>query len=365
MARQPFFGRGPGPAIARMDMNAATAPGRAYGQMFANMGKQIGDTIQQYQLNKQKRDESEAAFRGKFGRITEQPDGAEKILAMQNDPVIGPTLKRIQEGKGTQPDFDKFNAFTSADTEQEIQLMKKRAMESDIATKLLENENRKLRNQIGVETKDDVVAGVGADTRRKKAQAGIAETDEAYQKTDKALGRENIQSQIDYRDAATLSMLFKQNNINAPVPQDLEKRYSEIMSLMPKLDNTKIKVKTTGTFGTGFNAEEKEIPYSEYKENPDDYAPLVTDQLKGLQLQENALKEELSQLTLSTPIPYTNDDTGAQGMTTVREMLKFQTQSKNNTPTNPQSMPLGQEDMMMLDQPGTTIGVPQVPNFSR
>ena len=78
------------------------------------------------------------------------------------------------------------------------------------------------------------------------------------------------------------------------------------MSLMPKLDNTKIKVKTTGTFGTGFNAEEKEIPYSEYKENPDDYAPLVTDQLKGLQLQENALKEELSQLTLSTPIPYTN-----------------------------------------------------------
>jgi len=28
-------------------------------------------------------------------------------------------------------------------------------------------------------------------------------------------------------------------------------------------------------------------------------------------------------------------------------------------------MPLGQEDMMMLDQPGTTIGVPQVPNFSR
>ena len=365
MARQPFFGRGPGPAIARMDMNAATAPGRAYGQMFANVGKQIGDTIQQYQLNKQKRDESEAAFRGKFGRITEQPDGAEKILAMQNDPVIGPTLKRIQEGKGTQPDFDKFNAFTSADTEQEIQLMKKRAMESDIATKLLENENRKLRNQIGVETKDDVVAQFGAKTKADISKANMLGVDEAYQKTDKALGRENIQSQIDYRNAATLSMLLKQNNINAPVPQDLEKRYSEIMSLMPKLDNTKIKVKTTGTFGTGFNAEEKEIPYSEYKENPDDYAPLVTDQLKGLQLQENALKEELSQLTLSTPIPFTNNDTGEQGITTVGEMLKFQTQSKSNTPTNPQSMPLGQEDMMMLDQPGTTIGVPQVPNFSR
>lgn len=55
MARQPFYGRGPGPAIARMDMQAATAPGRAYGQMYANLGKQAGDTIKQYGLNKEKR----------------------------------------------------------------------------------------------------------------------------------------------------------------------------------------------------------------------------------------------------------------------------------------------------------------------
>ena len=55
MARQPFYGRGPGPAIARMDMNAATAPGRAYGQMFANLGKQAGGMIEQYGLNKEKK----------------------------------------------------------------------------------------------------------------------------------------------------------------------------------------------------------------------------------------------------------------------------------------------------------------------
>ena len=57
MARQPFFGRGAGPQIARMDLNAATAPGRAYGQMFANLGGQIGKTIEQYGLNKEKRAE--------------------------------------------------------------------------------------------------------------------------------------------------------------------------------------------------------------------------------------------------------------------------------------------------------------------
>lgn len=199
MARQPFFGRGAGPQIARMDMNAATAPGRAYGQAFANMGKQIGGMIEQYGLNKQKRDESEAAFQGKFGRISEQPGGAEKILAMQNDPVIGPTLKRIQDGKGTQKDFDKFNAFTSADTEQEIQLMRKRAMESDIATKLLENENRELRNEIGQLTRDDVIAQFGAKTRIDEGKADITETTAAYLPDQITTDLRSKNSQIDAR----------------------------------------------------------------------------------------------------------------------------------------------------------------------
>ena len=57
MARQPFYGRGPGPAIARMDMNAATAPGRLYGQMFANLGKIAGDSIEKYAEGKKKKEE--------------------------------------------------------------------------------------------------------------------------------------------------------------------------------------------------------------------------------------------------------------------------------------------------------------------
>ena len=218
MARKPFFSGNYGSALARVDTRPIIEAGRAQGQMYANMGKQIGDTIEQYQLNKEKRDKAEAAFQGKFGRITEQPDGAEKILAMQNDPVIGPTLKRIQEGKGTQPDFDKFNAYTSADTEQEIQLLKKRAMESDIATKILENENRKLRNQIGVETKDDVIAQSGAKTRIDEGKADITETTAAY-----------LPDQIttDLRSKETLDAARKQSIKQAKELFPLEKQYKE------------------------------------------------------------------------------------------------------------------------------------------
>ena len=81
MARQPFYGRGPGPAIARMDMNAATAPGRAYGQMFANLGKQAGDTIKQYGLNKEKR----AKLTGEIEAHYEQNKDALAQIGMSGD----------------------------------------------------------------------------------------------------------------------------------------------------------------------------------------------------------------------------------------------------------------------------------------
>ena len=71
MARQPFFGRGAGPQIARMDLNAATAPGRAYGQAFANLGGQIGKTIEQYQLNKEKQKAADARVKSALNGLGE------------------------------------------------------------------------------------------------------------------------------------------------------------------------------------------------------------------------------------------------------------------------------------------------------
>ena len=332
MARKPFFSGNYGSALARVDTRPIMEAGRAQGQMYANMGKQIGGLIKEYGLNKEKQ-----------GKITDKIENRLKLdpsiaqrLTMTGDEDFDKKnvtdMEKLASGelglKGLQRLDSAMATINEVDLQkqaEEDREMKKSAFKLSQLTQQLSNDNTRLRNQIAELTKGDVVKGAAADANAKTSQANMLGDDEAYYKTDKALDRENKQSLIDYRKAA----------------------------------------KTTGTFGTGFNAEEKEIPYSEYKENPDDYAPLVSDQLKGLQLQEDTLKEELSQLTLSTPIPYTNNDTGAQGITTVGEMLKFQKQSKNNTPTNPQSMPLGQEDMMMLDQPGTTIGVPQVPNFSR
>ena len=122
MARKPFFSGNYGSALARVDTRPIVEAGRAQGQMFANLGGQIGKTIEQYQLNKEKRDKAEAAFQGDMRRIMQ--DDPNQLASMQNDPVIGPTLKRIEEGKGTQKDFDAYNAFRAADKEALIEKMK-------------------------------------------------------------------------------------------------------------------------------------------------------------------------------------------------------------------------------------------------
>lgn len=57
MARKPFFSGNYGSALARVDTRPIMEAGRAQGQMYANMGKQIGGMIQQYGLNKEKRAE--------------------------------------------------------------------------------------------------------------------------------------------------------------------------------------------------------------------------------------------------------------------------------------------------------------------
>ena len=46
MARPPFFGRGPAPQIARMDMHAATAPGRNWGAAFESIGQTVGQAVE-------------------------------------------------------------------------------------------------------------------------------------------------------------------------------------------------------------------------------------------------------------------------------------------------------------------------------
>ena len=88
MARQPFFSGNYGSALARVDTRPIIEAGRAQGQMFANMGKQIGGMIKEYGLNKEKQ-----------GKLTDKIENRLKL-----DPSIAQRLTMSGD-----EDYDKTN----------------------------------------------------------------------------------------------------------------------------------------------------------------------------------------------------------------------------------------------------------------
>ena len=175
MARQPFFGRGPGPAIARMDMNAATAPGRAYGQMFANMGKQVGDTIKEYGLNKEKQKKNQAFIKGQsnlLDMLSEQdPEQADRYAIMKeqlNNPDVSLT-ERAERGKQLMQNItftnQMQNQMLNRDTQEQALGLAKRTENLTVKNLELVNKQKELGTLISGISLDKLNAIKDEDTR--------------------------------------------------------------------------------------------------------------------------------------------------------------------------------------------------------
>lgn len=69
MARRPYFSGNYGSALGSYDTAAKliAQSGQAQGQMFANLGQQIGGAIEKYQLNKEKQKENKATIKSSIG----------------------------------------------------------------------------------------------------------------------------------------------------------------------------------------------------------------------------------------------------------------------------------------------------------
>ena len=330
---QPFFRGNYGSALGRVDTRPIIEAGRAQGQMFANLGGQIGNMIQQYGLNKQKREEAEAVFQADFGRVMQNP---EQLASMQADPVIGPTLKRIQEGKGNMSDFDKYNAFRAADKEAELDTLRTEQIKLQGIAQTLLNENRRLDNELARDTLGDKkrtvrgqadIAQAAGDYASIKEQAGLANlqarTAGTIQDTEQSeemfpLEKQNIESLIRSRDLSTFYTALGMSGKTIP---DLEKRFSEISSLLEKNDSSPIKVRTKG--GLLSSGEEKTITFEEYKKNPDEYAPLTSERIQTLQANEKRLVKEQTEAILNTPLVAKNTETGEEIRVTLADKLAY------------------------------------------
>jgi hypothetical protein len=92
---KPFFGQGPAPYIARMNMQAATDAGRAYGNAFKNIGSEVGGYLKTYGENKKK---GEAADM-QIGAILEGMSDERKAEITSGDNPLGKSLEKFIQGE--------------------------------------------------------------------------------------------------------------------------------------------------------------------------------------------------------------------------------------------------------------------------
>ena len=99
MARRPFFGQGPAPQIARMNMEAATAPGRAYAAAFQKLGDIASDTLEKFREKKEEKERED-----NFERMAKKlPSEVFSAFGVQSEEEKSDFIKSIKK-KGPRED---------------------------------------------------------------------------------------------------------------------------------------------------------------------------------------------------------------------------------------------------------------------
>jgi hypothetical protein len=99
MARRPFFGQGPAPQIARMNMQAATAPGRAYAAAFQKLGDIASDTLEKFREKKEEKERED-----NFERMANKlPSEVFSAFGVQSEEEKSDFIKKIKK-KGPRED---------------------------------------------------------------------------------------------------------------------------------------------------------------------------------------------------------------------------------------------------------------------
>ncbi len=149
MARRPFFGSSGAAPTARMDMRVATEPGRAYGDLFQNLGRLGGALLKDYGDTKKKRQEDEGTIKkisGALDLLSSRDSGKKQLYeAMKsriNDPEVGLT-QRVSEATGL---LDTISLTQNISNEQDLMSLRKDRAAQEKELTSLRADSQKLQN---------------------------------------------------------------------------------------------------------------------------------------------------------------------------------------------------------------------------
>jgi hypothetical protein len=112
MARRPFFSGNYGSALAQIDTRPIMQGAAAQAAAYQNLGANIGGAIEKYQLNKEKREQSEAAATGTIQSMMQ--NNPQALQSLSQDPKFAKAMERIQTDQASPKDFSLINSASAA-----------------------------------------------------------------------------------------------------------------------------------------------------------------------------------------------------------------------------------------------------------
>jgi hypothetical protein len=196
MARRPYFSGNYGSALGST-ANAANLLARAgetQGKMFANMGAQIGGMIQQYGLNKEKRNKLQSTFEG---QLSADPSIVQQLTSTGDEEYDKKNMKlfeKIKSGDASIAQLERANGLLAGKTTQENAMLKKQNAETQ---QKMNEMNLSLQEAL----KDPTIKKAIADAQIAKSRSNYADSIASAEYAKKIADAGLTRAQTEYYEA--------------------------------------------------------------------------------------------------------------------------------------------------------------------
>ena len=207
--------------LGRMDFSAFQRAGEAQARVGEQLGRTVGGLIEQYQLNKEKREAEERTAIGNLTNFSPQ----DLLQLEQTNPQLSRAVKNLLDGKGSKKDVDLINAGTAPFIAAKANERNAMLQESIIA-------GNQFKNALNEATKENQILKSTLETEGlqllnslRDQQLAVAEIERQLKENRLGVDKDLLKTQLDQAQATLSStqeeVISKRNN-NSVFREQLE-----------------------------------------------------------------------------------------------------------------------------------------------
>ena len=207
--------------LGRMDFSAFQRAGEAQARVGEQLGRTVGGLIEQYQLNKEKREAEERTAIGNLTNISPQ----DLLQLEQTNPQLSRAVKNLLDGKGSKKDVDLINAGTAPFIAAKANERNAMLQESIIA-------GNQFKNALNEATKENQILKSTLETEGlqllnslRDQQLAVAEIERQLKENRLGVDKDLLKTQLDQAQAtlsSTQEEVIKKRNSNSVFREQLE-----------------------------------------------------------------------------------------------------------------------------------------------